>query len=114
MTAPEHKRSAGEVIATVALGALAAAAAACSLAVSPFFVMATDSCGPDDCNLTNLTLAYVLTWGGVAAGALIGVVGVVVAWRRNRRAWVWPAAALAVVVVGFALGALLAMSVTAG
>ena len=112
MTAPEHSRRPGDTVATAVLGALAVLAAAGAVLVSPFFVMATDSCGSDNCDMSRITLAYVVTWGGVALAAAIAVLGIVRAARRHRTMWHWPAVALAMVAVSFALGAYLATSVT--
>lgn len=114
MTAPEHRRTAGDTIATVVLAVLAVLAAIAAVLISPFFVMATDACGPDNCDMSELTMAYVMTWGGVALAALLGVIGTVRAARRHTTLWHWPAAALALVIAGFAIGALFAMSVTPG
>ena len=114
MTAPDHQRSAADTIATVVLTALAALAAAGSVLFSPFFVMATDACGPNDCDLSRITLAYAVTWGGVALATVLAIVGMVSAVRRNTIMWFWPAAALVLVVVSFVIGAALAMSVTPG
>ena len=103
---------AGDTLATAALGALAALAAAGAVLFSPFFVMATDSCGSDNCDMSRITMAYVVTWGGVVFAAVIAVLGIVRASRRHRPMWPWPIAALVVVVGSFALGAFLATSVT--
>ena len=111
MAVPEHPRSAGDTLATVVIGVLAVLAAVVSVGISPFFVMTTDACGPDNCHLSLLTLAYVVTWGGIAVAALVGVIGAVRAARRGPRTWVWAATALAIVVASFGIGALLAVAV---
>ena len=113
MTVPEHRRSTGDTIATAVLGALAVLAGAGSVLFSPFFVMATDSCGADNCDMSRITMAYVVTWGGVVLAAVIGVLGIVRAARRHSAMWPWPAIALAMVAGSFAIGAYLATSVTA-
>ncbi len=113
MTAPERKRPAADVVATVILGLAAGIAAVGSVVFSAFFVMGTDSCGPNNCNEAKLWLAYAFTWGGVAVAALVGVIGTVRAGRRGQQLWVWPAAALALVVAAFALGVHFATSVAA-
>ena len=45
--------------------------------LSPFFVMATDACGPDNCDESKLTWAFIVTWGGVAVAAVVAVVGLI-------------------------------------
>src|ERR1700743_143511 len=92
--APQQQRSTADVIATVVLLVLAAGAAIASLWVSLFFAMATDPCGPDNCNTAAVTWAYVVSWGGVGVAAVIGIAGTVVAAARKRVMWVWPTAAL--------------------
>ena len=105
---PVADRTAAVVVAVLAL-----LAAAGSVLLSPFFVMTTDGCGPNNCHMAALTWAYVVTWGGVALAVLVAVVGMVRAARRGTAMWIWPAAALVVVVVTFGLGFLLAVSVSA-
>jgi hypothetical protein len=90
---------------------LAVLAGAGSVMLSPFFVMTTDACGADNCNLSRLTWAYVVTLGGVALAAVVAVVGVVRAARRGTVMWIWPVVAVALVAVTFGIGFLLATSV---
>lgn len=104
-------RSPGEVAVTVFAAALALLAAAASVLLSPFFVMATDPCGADNCDFSRLTWAYVVTWGGVAVAVVLAVVGMALAARRRTRMWIWPVSAFLLVVVTFAGGVLLAGSV---
>ena len=52
MAVPEHPRSAGDTLATVVIGVLAVLAAVVSVGISPFFVMTTDACGPDNCHVS--------------------------------------------------------------
>lgn len=118
MTAPQHphlpaqqQRSTADIIATVVLLVLAAAAAFASLWVSLFFAMATDPCGPDNCDTARITWAYVVSWGGVGVAAVIAIVGTAVAAARKRVMWVWPTAALVLIVVAIVAGVLLAGSV---
>ena len=111
MTDPEHRRGAGDTAATAVLGALVVLAGAGAVLFSPFFVMATDSCGSDNCDMSRITMAYVVTWGGVVLAAVIAVLGIVRAARRRSTMWPWPAIALVVVASGFAFGAYLATSV---
>ena len=96
------------------LTVLAVLAGLVSAVFSPFFVMATDACGPDDCRDSLVTWAYAVTWGGLALAALAGVVGMVVAGRRKTTMWIWPALALVLVIVTFAVGAQLAGSAAPG
>lgn len=110
---PPAHHSTGDRVATVIAAVVAVLAAAGSVMFSAFFVMTTDGCGPDNCHMTMLTWAYVVTWGGVALAALIAVIGMIRAARRGTAMWIWPAAAIALVVVTFGLGFLLAASVSA-
>ena len=105
-----HHRPAADRVATVVLTALALLATVVSLFFSPFFVMATDSCGHTDCRDSLITWAYVVTWGGVAVAAVVALGGMIAAARRHTRMWVWPALALLLVVVTFVIGAQLASS----
>ena len=88
--------------------------AAASVVFSGFFVMATDSCGWHECDESRLGWAYGWTWGGVVVAALVALVGIVVANRRGRPMWVWPAVALVVVIGTFAIGVHVAGSVVTG
>ena len=96
------------------LATLTVLATLVSLFFSPFFVMATDSCGHDDCRDALVTWAYAVTWGGVAVAAVVAVVGMIVAARRRTAMWVWPALALLLVVATFVGGAVLASSAAPG
>lgn len=115
MTAAQHpettQRSSADTIATVILFVLAAIAGTLSVSFSFFFAMATDSCAPNTCDTSALDWAYVVTWGGVGIAAVLAVGGVIVAASRRRVMWVWPAAALVLIVVAVVTGALLADSV---
>ncbi len=93
---------------------LALLAGLVSLFFSPFFVMSTDACGHADCRDSLVTWAYVVTWGGLALAAAVGVGGMIRAARRRSRMWVWPASALVLVVATFAIGAGLASSAAPG
>lgn len=108
--APHDHRSAGDRVATLIACALASLAVMVSLFFSPFFVMATDSCGHDNCRDPLVTWAYAVTWGGVAIAVVVAVVGMIRAIRRRTVMWIWPAIALALVVVTFVVGAQLASS----
>ncbi len=108
---PPAPRPASDRLITMVMGALAVLAAVGSLGLSPFFVMATDACGPDNCDESKLTWAFVVTWGGVALAAVVAVVGLVRAARRGTAMWMWPTVALVLVFVTFAWGFALAVSV---
>ena len=110
---PHAQHSPLDRVATVITAVLAVVAAAASVMISPFFVMATDGCGPDNCHMAALSWAYVVTWGGVALAALVAVVGMVRAARRGTAMWIWPLVATALIAVTFGLGFLLATSVSA-
>lgn len=109
-----HHRSALDRLGSVVMSVLALLAALVSLFASPFFVMSTDACGPDDCRDSAITWAYVVTWGGVGLAAVVAVAGMVYAARRRTLMWAWPALALVLVVVTFVIGAQLASSVAPG
>lgn len=111
--APHPHHSPADRTATVVAAVLAVLAAGASVMISPFFVMTTDGCGPDNCHMAALSWAYVVTWGGVALAVLVAVVGIVRAARRGTTMWIWPVVALVLVVVTFGLGFLLAASVSA-
>jgi hypothetical protein len=96
---------------TVLMSVLAALAAVVSVGLSPFFVMATDACGPRECDESKLTWAYLVTWGGVALAVAVAVAGMVRAARRGSALWLWPALALVLVIGTFAGGFVLAGSV---
>jgi len=106
-----HKRSPVDRVVSVVLCVLAVLAAVGSVLSSFFFVMATDSCGTDDCDFSRITWAYAVTWGGVGLALLIALIGLIVAARRGTVMWVWPALALVVVIAALAGGAQLASSV---
>ncbi|MCW1959580.1 MAG: hypothetical protein KIH64_013765, partial [Mycobacterium sp.] len=82
-TEPHRHHSAADRTATVIAAVLALLAAAGSVMISPFFVMTTDSCGPDNCEMSRLTLAYVVTWGGGALAAVGAGAGMIRAARRG-------------------------------
>ena len=108
----QQQRSTADIIATVGLLVFDAAAAGVSLWCSLFFVMATDPCGPDNCNTAAISWAYVVTWGGIGVAAVIAIVGTAIAAKRRRAMWVWPTAALVLIVVADVAGVLLAGSVS--
>lgn len=112
--ASQTHRSAADRVASIVLSLLTALATAVSLFFSPFFVMATDSCGHNNCRDSLVTWAYVVTWGGVALGVVVAVAGMITAARRRTAMWVWPALALLLVVVTFVIGAQLASSAAPG
>jgi hypothetical protein len=107
---PAPRRSSGGFL-TVLLSVLAGLAALASVGMSPFFVMAADSCGVNNCDESRMTWAFALTWGGVALAVLVAVVGMVRAARRGSPTWVWPALALVLVIATFFGGFALAASV---
>ncbi len=96
------------------LATLTVPATLVSLFVSPFFVMATDSCGHDNCRDPLVTWAYAVTWGGAGVAAVVAVVGMIAAARLRTTMWVWPAIALLLVVATFVIGAQLASSAAPG
>ena len=111
---PHPHRSPADRVASVVLTVLAVLAGSASLLISPFFVMSTDACGHENCRDSLVTWAYVVTWGGLALAAVVGIGGMIAAARRKTRMWVWPALALLLVVGSFAVGATLASSAAPG
>lgn len=107
-----RQRSTADFIATIVAFVLAVAAGVLSLSFSPLFVMATDPCSNNNCDTTALTWAYVVAWGGLGVAAIVAIGGALFAGLRQRTMWVWPAAGLALIVVTFIIGTLLAGSVT--
>ena len=100
-------------VVTAVLSVVAALAAFGSVWLSFIFVMANDSCFPNECETSTVIMwAHLVTWGGVALAVVIAVVGLIVAIRRGTVMWVWPALALVVVTAALAGGAELAGSVT--
>jgi len=106
-----HRRSPADRVVTALVCVVAALAAICSVVFSFFFVMATDSCGSDNCDLSKITWAYALTWGGVGVALASSVTGLIMAAHRGTTMWIWPTMALVLVLATFAGGAALAMSV---
>jgi L-asparagine transporter-like permease len=104
------QRSSGDTIATVIMFVIAAIAGALSLSFSFFFAMATDACS-DNCDTSALDWAYAVTWGGVGIAAVTAVGGIISASARKRVMWVWPTAALVLIIVAVVTGAELANSV---
>lgn len=76
--------------------------------------MATDSCGTER-NTAAVGAAFLVTWGGVALAVIVAIAGVIVAALRGWIVWIWPTAALGLIVitVGIAV-ALLNMAVHPG
>jgi len=111
--APPPRRRSGDVVATAVLGALLAVAALVGLYLSLFFVMATDSCGINDCTEWLLVAAYGVAWGGIGVAALGALLGVLMASRRGTWMWIWPAVGLVLVPAAVTGGALLASAVVA-
>lgn len=102
-----------DLIATALLGLLALAAAGAVLFTSPFLVMASDSAGEKP-RTAMLALAFLITWGGVAAGLVGAGVGIFRAARHHATMWIWPALGIAVIGASFALGGWLATKVVRG
>ena len=112
MSSPQHDdRPAWDRALAVLFSALAGITAFGSFAFSWFFVMATDSCGPNDCHESRLWMAYVLTWGGIAVAVVGAIVGMVRAAQRGTALWIWPLLAVVVIGLTWAGGAALATSV---
>ena len=112
MGSPQRSdRPAWDRAVAVLMTALAGVAGLGSFAFSWFFVMATDSCGPDNCHESRLWMAYALTWGGIAAAVILAIVGMVRAARDGTALWIWPTLAVVLIGLTWAAGAALATSV---
>jgi hypothetical protein len=107
---PQRRHSAVDVTLTSILSAVAGLAALTALGFSMFFAMATDSCD-ERCNYSTLDTAYLVTWGGVAIAVVGGASGLIVAAKRGRPMWIWPALALVVIAASTLAGAMFANSV---
>jgi hypothetical protein len=55
-------------------------------------------------------LAYLITWGGIAAAA-VAFTGVTLASKRGRPMWIWPTLALVMILAAAVIGAFTANSV---
>ena len=110
-TNPHADRPTWDRLATILMSVLGAGVALGSFAFSWFFVMATDSCGPDNCHESRLWMAYALTWGGIAVAVVGAIVGMVSAARRGTAMWIWPTLAVLLIGATWAGGAALATSV---
>jgi uncharacterized membrane protein len=108
----QQQRSTADVIATGVALVLAVIAGVLAVSSSVFYPMAADPCGSDNCNTQAISVAYVVTWGGVAVAAIVAIGGTLFAALRRRVMWVWPTAALVLIVVTVVTGVLLAGSVT--
>lgn len=108
---PPPRRGVADTVATVLAGCLLVVAVLGALWSSLFFVMATDSCGINDCRESRLAMAYVATWGGLALAVVTAVAGCIRAARRRTVMWIWPAIAVLIVGAALAAGALLATSI---
>jgi len=100
-----------DITLTVILGILAGLAALAAVSFSFLFVMATDSCGSHPCNYNALNAAYMVTWGGIGVGILVGAIGTIAAAVRNRLMWIWPALSLLITAISIGIGVHLADSV---
>jgi hypothetical protein len=108
---PPRRHSVVDITLTVILSALAVICALGAVSFSFFFVMATDSCGPQHCDYDALSAAYLVTWGGIGLAILIGATGIIVAAVRKWTMWFWPAGSLLLIVVSTGVGVSLANSV---
>jgi hypothetical protein len=109
--APQRRHSGVDIALTVILSGLTGVFAAGAVSFSFFFVMATDSCGPQHCDYDALGAAYLVTWGGIGVAILVGAVGIIVAAIRKLTMWYWPAGSLLIVIASAGAGLSLANSV---
>ena len=112
--APQPHRSPADRLAAIVLTVLGVLAGLVSLFVAPFFAMTPTVCGPGECRGSTVVWASVVSWAGVGLAAVLAVAGMVSAARRKTVMWVWPALALALVVITFVIGAQVASSVAPG
>ncbi len=101
---PARRHSTFDNLATVVAFLLAFAAGTVSLYWSFFFAMASDACSTH-CNEAFIGWAYLITWGGIAAAAIVAFAGVTVASKRGRPMWIWPSLALVTIIAAFVAGA---------
>lgn len=106
---PEHAPSKNDALIAGLLSAAALLAGCGSLFLSLFFAMAGDACMSNQCgNDLVMLLAYLITWGGVAAALWLTFAGSARASRRGEPTWPFPAAAIALIIGTFIAGAVVA------
>jgi hypothetical protein len=106
---PGHGPARNDALIAGLLSAAALIAGCGSLYVSMFFAMAGDACMSNQCgNGLIMLLAYLITWGGVAAAGWLTFFRSATASRRGESTWQFPAAAIAVVIGTFIAGAMVA------
>jgi hypothetical protein len=109
MSAPQRSTVGG--VATGALSAVAIVAGCGSFYLSMLFAMASDACSTSKCGGDGvLGLAYLITWGGVAAAMWLTFSGIGRASRHGRATWLWPAAGLLLIIATFIAGLMVANS----
>jgi hypothetical protein len=105
---PREPRPTGDVVATTLLSLVLLGALAIGFFWSLFAFMATDGCGtPGRCSNALILIAYVVAWGGIAAAFFIAVIGTSMAIGKRTTMYVWPARALALLVVTMVAGGFL-------
>lgn len=98
-------RAAGDTLATVLLTVGLFVVMWFSLILTGLYAMATDPCSQyTPCDFGALTTAYVWSLGTLALGPVIGLIGAVRAYRRGLPLFPWPLVALAIVLLGGAVG----------
>lgn len=101
-------RSPADIIVTIVLSLVAVTEGVVAFFATGFFAMAADGC--PNCNETMIGLGFAVSWGGLALTAVGALLGIVIAAKRGRALWVWPALAMALIVVFFLTGGVLANS----
>jgi hypothetical protein len=88
-----------DIIVTLLMLVLAVPAGFFSFFFSAFWTM-------NDCETCNPPIGWALlaAWGGIAVGAVIAGLGVLVAAVRGKVMWIWPTVALGLIVVGYVTG----------
>jgi hypothetical protein len=88
-----------DIIVTLLMFVLAVPAGFLSFFFSAFWTM-------NDCETCNPPIGWALlaAWGGIAVGAVIAGLGVLVAAVRGKVMWIWPTVALGLIVVGYVTG----------
>ncbi|BBZ66730.1 hypothetical protein MINS_21590 [Mycolicibacterium insubricum] len=103
---PEARRTGAVVdgVAAAVLTTLQIVGSALTWWVTLFWAMATDGCF-EHCREEFVYHAWKVTWGGLALGLVITVVGLWVAAKRQTTLSVWPVAGIAVGIIAVVIGA---------
>ncbi len=102
-----------DLVLAIVLYVLAVAAGLLAASITPFFAMASDSCGAESgCREELATWGILVSWGGTAVALGGGLVMMILAAVKRWQIWIWPTLALVLVPVSFLVGMALAEQVT--